>query len=116
VKTLLKFGAVFALAITAVSPLQAQGYNRDAFWRGAPEGPRERIDWLQQRIDRGIRDGSLDRGEAARSQRELNGIRRTVYDLRARDGGRLSPTDRDMVQSRLDDLSQRIRWRKHNGW
>ena len=43
------------------------GGNRgdgDAFWRGAPVGLRERIDWLQQRINRGASDGSLDRREA----------------------------------------------------
>jgi hypothetical protein len=89
-------------------------WDREAFWRGAPQSTRERIDWLQQRIDRGIRDGSLDRHEARSSQRELDNIRRTAMRMRT-DGGDFRSQDRDVIQARLDDLSQRLRWRRDNG-
>jgi hypothetical protein len=94
-----------ATAVTAV-PLAAQGggvqaqvtWNRDAFWRGAPEGLRQRIDWLQQRIDNGVRDGSLDRFEARRAQRQLDVLRQQARDL----------------DDNLDDLSRSIRWSRRN--
>jgi hypothetical protein len=89
-------------------------WNRDAFWRGAPGGIRERIDWLQQRINRGVRDGSLDPAEARRSQWQLDRIRRDLRWSR-RDGGGLGPRERDRIQAQLDDLSQQIRWRRHDG-
>ena len=54
----------------------SQGWNREAFWRGAPDGLQQRIDWLQQRINRGLSDGSLDRREARRAQYQLDTLRR----------------------------------------
>jgi hypothetical protein len=74
------------------------GWNRESFWRGAPDGLRQRIDWLQQRIDRGVRDGSLDRQEARRAQWQLDALRR---DAAALDG-------------RLDDLSRSLRWARRD--
>jgi hypothetical protein len=68
--------------------------DREDFWRGAPDRLQERIDWLQQRIDRGIADGSIDRREARDAQYQLNRIRR----------------DADMLDRQLDDVSRRIRW------
>ncbi len=115
-------GGVIALSLLSVAPLAAQsgpegwhqrdssGWNGEAFWRGAPQGTRERIRFLQQRIDRGIADGSLDPREARRSQFELNRIDRTAMRLRQQNGGRMRPEDRDMIQARLDDLSRRLRW------
>jgi hypothetical protein len=102
---------------TAAAPVAAQpGWNGNAFWRGAPTGPWERIAFLQQRIDRGIADGSLNRQEGWRAQNELRRIREEAGNMRRRDGGRLSGTDEARLQSRLDDLSRRIRWLRHNGW
>lgn len=113
---------IMAIAILGCTPAVAQrapdwqansgaGWDRDAFWRGAPAGPRERIDFLQRRIDRGVADGSLDRREARRAQSELSSIRQDA--MRSR--GRMSPDRRDMLLSRLDNLSQRLRWLRHNG-
>jgi hypothetical protein len=73
-------------------------YDRNDFWRGAPDGLQQRIDWLQQRIDRGVRDGSLDRREYARAQRELNYLRQQAAQLTAR----------------LDNLSRTLRWARNN--
>jgi hypothetical protein len=112
-----------ALTITSAIPATAQpgpgwnnnGWNRDAFWRDAPATAYERIGFLQRRIDRGVADGSLDRREARRSQVELNDIRRQADQFRYRDRGGLSPGHSDLILSRLDNLSQRLRWQRRNG-
>lgn len=75
------------------------GWNRDTFWRGAPDGLQQRIDWLQQRIDRGVSDGSMSREEARRAQYQLNVLRRDAVALNAR----------------LDDLSRNLRWSRRGG-
>jgi len=118
----IKLGALLAVALIGSTPAMAQpprsdwdrqagsGWNRDEFWRGAPENVRDRIGFLQRRIDRGIADGSLNRREARSSQRQLDAIRRAVRRMR----GDMSPQDRDMIQARLDNLSQRLRWRRAN--
>jgi len=119
--------AVAAIALAAFMPGQAgaqsypdsryaaattqNGWNRDQFWQGAPAGSRQRIDWLQRRINRGRADGTIDRREAYQAQRELSDIRRMA--MRSRSRGQ-----DDIVQARLDQLSQRIRWdrRNNNGY
>ena len=109
-----------ALAAIGTVPLAAQAqdwrsnnsstWDRDAFWRGAPDSPRERISFLQQRIDRGTRDGSLDRREARRAQYQLNSIRTDL------NRGRLTPPRREMILNRLDDLSRSLRWARQNDY
>jgi hypothetical protein len=112
--------SAIALAAIGSAPLAAQqgqdwrgnnsssGWDREAFWRGAPAGPRERISFLQQRIDRGVADRSLDRGEARRAQFQLNGIRADL------NRGRMTPPRREMILNRLDDLSRSLRWARQN--
>jgi hypothetical protein len=90
-------------------------WDRDAFWRGAPASAWDRIQFLQQRIDRGRADGSLRPAEAMRVQRELRSIRIQFHRMVGRDG-RLGPREDARLQARLDDLSRRIRWLRHNGW
>ena len=99
--------AALALAGTAgVASAQYADNNRtyrpvaaSGFWQGAPDGLRQRIDWLQQRIDRGLADGSLSRREGRQAQLQLNDLRRQA----------------DVLQQRLDDLSRSIRWSRGNG-
>jgi hypothetical protein len=82
-------------AASAAAPVAAQPtWSSQDFWRGAPDGLQQRIDWLQQRIDRGRSDGSLDPEEARRAQWQLDSLRR----------------DAQALQQRLDDLSRSIRW------
>src|ERR1043166_8255009 len=91
-----------ALVLTttfAAVPVAAQPYSND-FWRGAPDGLQQRIDWLQQRISRGTSDGSLDPQEARRAQYQLDSLRR----------------DASVLQQRLDDLSRNIRWARSGGY
>jgi len=97
------FAAIALAAAAAAVPVVAQPYsgstwNSNDFWRGAPQGVQQRIDWLQQRIDRGVQDGTIDRGEARRVQTQLNQIR----DQAAR------------LDRNLDDLSRGIRWARQN--
>ncbi len=87
---------------------QNGGWDRDAFWRGAPNDPRERISFMQTRIDRGIADRSLDRREARQAQQELDAIKRDARNM----GRRFSPRQSAMIQDRLDALGQKLRWQR----
>lgn len=98
--------AALALAGTAgAAGAQSGAYqtyrpaDAQTYWQGAPDGLSQRIDWLQQRINRGVADGTLDRREARNAQLRLNALRR----------------DADVLQQRLDDLSRSLRWRRTNG-
>ena len=91
-------------------------YDAGAFWRGAPDSPYQRIQFLQDRVDRGIADGSIDRREAARVDRELNGVRGWMHHLHWEDAGRLTPDQRAQVQGRLDGISRQIHWMRRTGW
>jgi len=105
------------LAPVGLAPASAQpGWNGNAFWRGAPGGTWERIQFLQDRINRGISDGSLNRGEGMRAQAQLNNIKRQAWQMRRRDGGQLNARDNAWLQRELDNLSRRLRWLRHNGW
>ncbi len=84
--------------------------DSSGFWRSAPRGIHERIDWMQARIDRSRDNGSLAPNQVGYAEHELGDIRRMNDDLRSRDGGRLSEPDRAYVQSRLDQLGQNLRW------
>ena len=101
-----------------VTAPSAGGYARDVtyegrdLWAGAPMDVRQREAWLERRINRGLRDGSLNRLEANRALRELASIRRQEYRL-ARDGV-FSNRDRAVIQARLDELSRSIRWMRNN--
>jgi hypothetical protein len=85
-------------------------YDAPGFWREAPVGIRERIDWMQARIDRSRDNGSLDPRQVSYAQHELSDIRRMTQDLRARDGGDLSEADRGYIQGRLNHLGENLRW------
>ena len=118
--------SLMALAVLSTTPALAQpawqnnnannsswnnngGWNREAFWRDAPSDLRQRVEFLQQRIDRGVQDGSLSRPESRDLNRRLDMIRR---DARR---GYMNPGRRDALQVRLDDLSRQIRWQRRDG-
>ena len=117
-KRLLASAAIVASMLASV-PASAQpyqgGWNGSEFWRGAPNDPWERIQFLQQRIDRGVQDGSLNRREAQRAEYQLRQIRQQAWQMRRRDGGRLSGRDAADLQARLDGLSRNLRWMRRNG-
>jgi len=92
---------------------QDHGWDSGRFWRGAPQGTWERIQFLQKRIDTGARDGSLDRRETRRANRELRMIRMDAQRMRGRAGGFRS-NDNMAIQARLDTLSRNLKWARHN--
>jgi hypothetical protein len=127
-KTFMVSAAIMA-AMGASVPLAAQpsydsgqryedqrdrGWNSSEFWRGAPNNTWERISFLQQRIDRGVRDGSLDRREARRASAQLRDIRQDAQQMRRHRGG-YGASQEAALQSRLDDLSRNLRWMRSNG-
>ncbi len=93
-----------------------EGYDRGPgrFWAGAPYSLHERIDFLQQRINESYQNRWIGRREYKAAMNDLSDIRRQDRRLRYQDGGELRPQDRDYIQQRLDNLSQRLRWFEHN--
>ena len=111
-------GYVYAQPPAAAAPpppraFDRQGGGRD-FWAGSPQGIHERIDFMQERVDRATRSGWVSRREARGITGEMGRIRSEERRLRDQDRGRLSPPDRDYLQSLLDNLSQRIHWAEHS--
>jgi len=88
---------------------------RGDFWYGAPEGVHERIDFMQDRVDRAIRGGWLSPREVGDIRGEMRRIRQEDRRLEYQDGGRLRREDRDYLESLLDNLSQRLHWAEHGG-
>ena len=92
----------------------AQGYGYNANY-GAADYPRDvrgRIAWLDERVQRGMRDGSLSRSEARRAMNDLDRVRKD--ERRLRRGGGYRPNDESYLQSRLDTISSEIRWSRRN--
>lgn len=118
--TALMAGLVFAASVAHAQPAPPPpppgAWDAGAFWRGAPESPRERIQFLQDRINRGRSDGSLDPREADRAQHDLDGVRNWIRQAHWDDGGPLRPDQKAHIQRRLDDISRQIRWMRHDGW
>lgn len=97
--------ALGALAFAVAAPAFAQPGGWDI---------QRREHWMAERIERGVADGSLDRREARRANRELGHIRAEEGRMRMHNGGRLDERDRMSLENRLDDLNARIRWMRHN--
>ena len=117
-RVLVRTALIAALFTSVPVAAQPSGYyqngNSTEGWRGAPSGSGERSNFVQQRIDRGVRDGSLSRREYNRAQTELNRIRRAADRQRYRGSWRAN--DSRNLQVRLDNLSRQIRWDRADGW
>jgi hypothetical protein len=117
-------GAVAGNAIAgANSPECAPGYYYPGppppgggFWYGAPQGLHERIDFMQDRINRAAGQGRISQRETYDANNELNFIRSEDRRLHDQDGQYLAPQDRDYLQGRLDSLSQRLHWAQNAGY
>jgi hypothetical protein len=85
--------------------------GRNYGWNGnrGIEGRDARQD---QRIDNGIRDGSLNRGEANRLERGQDRINQ--YEARARSDGNVSPYERGRINQMQNNESRRIYDDRHN--
>ena len=68
---------------------------------------------LDQRIDQGVRNGSLTRREAAGLRAEFQGIARLEYRYR-RTGGGLQGWERADLDRRFNILSAKIRYERHD--
>jgi hypothetical protein len=80
----------------------------------APWGPiNQRQANLDQRIDAGVRNGSLTRAEATRLRSEFRTLNRLEARYRATGGG-LSGWERADLNRRFDNLSAQIRVDRHD--
>lgn len=113
-KILLSIAAVSAIAAATVPAMaSAQSYGPDRYDRGPDRGygQGDRVARLDQRIDMGIRNGSLTRNEAWR----LKGDLRETARLQARySRGGLSGWERADLDRRFDRISAQIRYERHD--
>jgi hypothetical protein len=96
--------AVAASALSIAAPAAAQSW----------QSINERQANLEQRIDAGVRNGSLTRSEAADLRREFYNIASAERAYR-NSGGGLDARERRDLDRRFDELSARIRWDRHDG-
>lgn len=99
-------------AVAQWAPRPGQSWNSNAFWQGAPVSPYQRIQFLQDRVNRGVADGTLDHRQAWRVNAELNNVRQWIRRMHWQ-GNRLTPYQASRVQARLDQISRQIRWMRH---
>jgi hypothetical protein len=96
--------ALAALATVAAAPLAAQAQS----WQSI----NQRQANLDQRIDQGVRTGSLTRSEATRLRGEFRSITRLEATYRRSNG--LSMRERADLDARFDRLSRQIQVQKHD--
>jgi uncharacterized coiled-coil DUF342 family protein len=82
-----------------------------AAWAGPPDQIRGKMNSLQQRIDEGVRAGTLTGQEAKRVQNQLNSIRKG-FDSAVQNG--LSDREAKQFNQRLDTLSKDVYKEKHD--
>lgn len=99
-------GSVLALAAPANALHYGQNYSA---WQSI----NQRQDNLERRIDRGVRDGSLTRREAALLRDEFRDLERLEARYRRSDG-RLTAWERADLDRRFDALSARIRYERYD--
>lgn len=68
---------------------------------------------LYNRIEQGVRNGSLNRREASRFRTRFANLRRLEYSHR-RSGGRLTYRERADLNRRFENLSSAVRYQKHD--
>lgn len=100
--------AVAAAALATAAPANAQSW----------QSINDRQDRLDERIDNGVRNGSLTRREAVQLRAEFNDLARLEARYRSTNG--LSRSERADLDMRFDRLSQRIRYERNDrddrGW
>jgi hypothetical protein len=95
------FAAVGLGLAAAAVPASAQGW----------QNINQRQARIDQRIEQGIRNGSLTRPEARRLRQEFRGLTRLENRYRA---GGLSRWERTDLNRRFDALSARVRYERHD--
>ena len=104
--TLIGAASALALSATAVSA-QPYGGGRHNGWTSIDQRQAQ----LDRRIDRGVRDGTLNRREAYRLRGEFRQIAR--LEARYRSNG-LNGWERADLDRRFDNLSGQIREERHD--
>lgn len=94
--------AVAATALMIAAPASAQSW----------QNINDRQERLDERIDRGVQNGSLTRREASQLRAEFQEIVRIERAYRMSNG--LSARERDDLDRRFDALSARIRWDRND--
>src|SRR5215831_8252432 len=102
-KTFGRSVAVLAVAVLVSIPLSAQA-----------GGIKKRAENQQDRIAQGIKSGQLTAGEAARLERKESALNHETRDMRALDGGKLTPQDKATVNQQQNKLSKQIYNQKHD--
>lgn len=101
-----------ALAAISLLALPAAAQTLPAVQPGEVQS---RFNEQQERINQGVRSGSLTPAEAARDEAHLRADERVRnQDLRAH-GGHLTPAEQARLNQRLNHNSRRIHETKHNG-
>ena len=72
-----------------------------------------REQWLQERVDRGLQDGSLGADEAKHVRQDLEQIHSEQVRLQDANDGELMASDSDRLEEKLDHVARQIRWLKH---
>lgn len=101
-RNLLLACAAAGMTIVAAAPAAAQ-------WQSINQ--RQRM--LYNRIDQGIRSGSLTRAEASRLRTRFANLNRLEYRYR-RSGGQFTRWERSDLNRRFDSLSRAVRDQKHD--
>lgn len=94
--------AVTASVLALAAPASAQSW----------QNINQRQERLDERIDRGVENGSLTRREAAQLRADFQEIVRVERAYRMSNG--LSARERDDLDRRFDALSARIRWERND--
>ena len=68
----------------------------------------------QDRIAQGIKSGQLTAGEAAKTEKQQQGINREVNGMREANGGKLTNADKRAVNQQQNKASKNIYNKKHN--
>jgi hypothetical protein len=68
----------------------------------------------QARIAQGIKSGQMTAGEAAKTEKQQQGINREVNGMREANGGKLTNADKKAVNQQQNKTSQNIYNKKHN--
>jgi hypothetical protein len=110
---MLKIAALLATLSLAAAPAMA-----DPAW--SANHPRRaevngRLGNQNRRIDAGVRDGQLSRGEAWRLHREDRGIRREERNMARRDGGHITRRDQRILNRQENRVSGQI-YRERRGY
>ena len=117
----ISFAMALFVPMSPASNLQSRPpINQRKQWHNAdvrtmvnrPINARKRMQ--QQRIARGISNGSLKAGQTARLERKEAGLNREERGMKLENGGKLTPGDRKLIRQQQNQLSQNIYRQKHN--